>query len=168
MAYRTLVFNQNPVAKQGLATALMEALRKVHFESLCQQYGLDTGLIEPALYNLSVEVSLGSTQPLFLLHYQNKDKPPIIVSEWECTEVCQRQILGDVVPAESAKFFKAFMKRVKTIYTVELERSQLTNLGLLLAYEVVRWLAAQGTGLVFGLDRAWYRLNKYHAFILLK
>ena len=54
------------------------------------------------------------------------------------------------------------------MYSVALQDEQLTDMGLLLAYEVARWIAHQGSGIVLGLDAAWYRLNEHQAFIPLQ
>jgi hypothetical protein len=48
---------------------------------------------------------------------------------------------------------------------VELARLQSSDLGILLAYELARWISFKGTGLIYALDGVWYRLNAHKAFL---
>jgi hypothetical protein len=54
------------------------------------------------------------------------------------------------------------------VVAVSLEADQLQDLGLLLGYELARWAAVQGQGIMRALDSRWYRLNAYKAFLPLE
>jgi hypothetical protein len=60
---------------------------------------------------------------------------------------------------------RARLMQVQAVYMIELLETQLTDMGLLLAYEFARWAAQRGSGIVLGLDGVWYRLNAHQAFI---
>ena len=51
------------------------------------------------------------------------------------------------------------------LVSIELAEDQLQDLGLLLAYELARWAAVQGRGVIQALDGRWYRLNAHKAFL---
>jgi hypothetical protein len=39
------------------------------------------------------------------------------------------------------------------------------DMGLLLGYEIVRWLGVQSAGIVRDLVGNWFRINQYQAFV---
>ncbi|NLN70380.1 MAG: hypothetical protein GX142_06315 [Chloroflexi bacterium] len=165
MSYTILVFTQHPLTQTRLAQDLLTALRAVHYESLCQQYGLDTALIAPTLKRLSIEQSRGAPLPYFLFHYREKSRPALIVSEWKDMAAWQVRFLADKGTARPPVSARAFISKAQAVYGVALEESQLTDLGLLLAYEIARWLTERGPGIMLGVDGVWYRLNRHQAFL---
>jgi len=165
MPYRILIFNQQPLAWFNAAEELLAAVRDVHFSTLCSQYGLNPASIKPAINQLAVERAEAGLVPYFLLRYQPKNKPPLVVSYFNQDETGYEIGLvsraGEGLPGH----LQTHLRGERSIYSVELVESQLSDVGLLLAYEVARWIASKGTGLVLGLDGSWYRLNQHHAFI---
>ena len=162
MAYRILVFNQRPLGRFSPAE-LLEDLRAVHYSTLCRQYGLNPALISTAMEYLAVDGSEDVDLPYFIVRYQPENQPPIVVSKvglpevWQGLSVKEQAILPGPV--------RSHLERVQEAYSLALKEAQLFDLGLLLAYEIARWLAQSGEGLVFGLDGTWYRLNAFRAFI---
>jgi hypothetical protein len=63
---------------------------------------------------------------------------------------------------------KSHLKAVNFLVEIELMQHQLSNMGLLLAYEASRWAAFNGAGIILGLDHTWYRLNPYRAYLPLE
>ncbi|HOE70717.1 MAG TPA: hypothetical protein PKZ33_06580 [Brevefilum sp.] len=168
MSYKIIIINRWPLKSPGFTQVLLDELKTVDFESLCRQYGLDPALIGPTLAQLSVEESIGAPVPFFLLRYHDKGHPPIVISEWEIAGLPQQRIQEDQTPAHWPDCVLECIATSRAVYSVTLEGEQLTDLGLLLAYEVARWIAHQGSGIVLGLDAAWYRLNEHQAFIPLQ
>ena len=164
MPYWTMIFTQYPLGRFS-ENDLLAAVTASNFNTLCDQYGLDPALIQPTLEHLSVELAAGRRQPLFVLRYQPKNQPPIVVTEWDVAAEAGSQLLTDVTEGFRTPFDYEHIEEIHFVYSVELVESQLRDMGLLLAYELVRWIAERGSGFVLGLDRTWYRLNPFQAFI---
>lgn len=164
MPNQILIFKPQPLHEFSPGN-LLEALKAVSYKTLCRQYGLDPALIALALAHLAVESAKGGGVPYFLVRYQPATQPPIIVSRWDIAEVWENadrtKEIFDALPLTA----RDQLSQTRVIYRVALEVSQLSNLGLLLAYEIARWTAGRGRGFVYGLDGVWYRLNAHQAFI---
>lgn len=167
MTYWILIFNQHPLG-QFARESLISALRAANFYTLSRQYGLDPVQIPAALDHVDVEMATGGNVPYFLVRYQPKDQSPIVVTEWIVGAERGSQLMMAVINANPPPNPPEQLEKTRFIYSVALERAQLTDLGLVLAYEVARWVAKRGTGWVLGLDGAWYRLNRHQAFIPLR
>lgn len=122
-------------------------------------------MIDPTVEQLAVEQNVDGHEPYFLLWYQPRRQPPIIVNQWELAELWRNYQQEEVFEAALPPSLRDLAMDPTAVYSVSLEESQLFNLGLLLAYEIARWVAYRGSGLVFGLDGTWYRLNPHQAFI---
>lgn len=166
MPYWIMIFNQYPLGRFS-GESLLATIMTSNYHTLCEQYGLDPALIQPALEYLSLEMAGGSAVPYFLVRYQPKHRPPLVVTRLDTTTAeIRRQLLAfadSPVPAD----IREHLLRARELVTVELLEAQLADVGLLLAYEFARWAAGLGSGIVYGLDGSWYRLNVHHAFIAL-
>lgn len=163
MRYSILVFNQKPMAKIN-PVALAKRMQSSSFLKLCDQYGVDQALIQPALLHLEVKAASKESFSYFILSYQPQPKPPIVVSHWELTPSEVEQRLSEIKTNLSAPVYDELINTAQ-LYSIELTKPQLKDMGLLFAYELARYLAEQNSGLVYGLDRCWYRLNSHRAFI---
>lgn len=164
MQYRILVFNRkllDTVDKEELRCYLLG----VSFNTLCNQYQLDPAFIEPTRSNLEVVVSNEHTVPYFMVKYGSTRDQPIIVYEWDLESERGRGILDGVFQRETTNDVTEALSEVKSIFEIELATSQLKDMGLLLAYEIARWAAKEGVGMILGLDNTWYQLNDHQAFI---
>jgi hypothetical protein len=164
MAYRILVFNQRPIGEISEGT-LLTAITRSNYETLCAQYGLNPALIGPARDQLRVVLAANRQVPYFVLHYKPADLPPIVVSAWAAVTVIRDHRLADNYDEHLPDRVRNHFSLTEVIYSVELDEAQLTDMGLLLAYEIARWAAERGEGLVLGLDGAWYGLNVHRAFV---
>ncbi len=163
MSYWIYIFNQHPITDINAAN-IKAAITASNFETLCEQYHLDKGLIEPTLSNLDL-VQAPNTQPLlFLLRYDLKGAPTIPVYQWDVDSRVGADRLNSALTRVDGMVRQKLVDTTHII-AVELHRSQLQDLGLLLGYELARWAGEQGEGLVYGLDGGWYRLNRHQAFI---
>ena len=162
--YTIQVFNQcclQPFPVKSLISTLQE----VHFGSLCRQYGLHPGLIQPALTHLEVISPAEKAVPYFLLRYQVEEEPPLIIFQWPTDQKSGAAWLKAASRQVDDIQIQGHLAQTCEIIGVSLNEGQLDDLGLLLAYEVARWAAFKGQGLVYGLDGTWYRLNRHRAFL---
>ena len=164
MSYRVLIFNQRPLG-QFSAADLLADIKKVHFSTLCCQYGLDPSQIKSALGHLSVEWSENEHVPYFVVRYQPENRAAIVVSNFNFDKVWDGYAAFEGGQHTLPAPVHDQLENTQEAFSVALEESQIRDFGLLLAYEIARWVAHRGSGLVFGLDGAWYRLNAHQAFI---
>ncbi|QRN82703.1 hypothetical protein JR338_09780 [Chloroflexota bacterium] len=159
MPFLIRVFNSIPIGPVD-PQEVLAAITASNYQTLCRQYGLDPVLIEPGLSQLSVLTAPDLAAPFFTVVYRENGEPPIVVNidEWDARNF---EAVAFVPPAGlRSVFFDAVQ-----LVSIELEEDQLQDLGLLLAYEVARWAAFQGKGILLGLDGRWYRLNAHKAFL---
>jgi hypothetical protein len=164
MPYWILIFNQKPLG-QFSGDSLLATIKTSNYRTLCEQYGLDPGLIQPALTHLSLEMAEGSAVPYFLVRYQPQHQPPLVVTRWDTTISVGRQWLVSFAESSVSADIHDRLMCTRELVTVDLFEAQLVDLGLLLAYEIARWAAGLGEGIVYGLDGTWYQLNVHQAFI---
>lgn len=139
------------------------AVTESNFHTLCSQYGLDPALIKPVKAHLEIRTTSESAVPFFTLHYKLANEPPIVVTRWREGERFAelRHLCESSVPQSASQH----LNRTQEIFTIEISHRQCRDLGLLLAYELARWAAHKGKGLVYGLDGVWYRLTPHKAFL---
>lgn len=156
------IFNLKPIVHfdpEEIGAAVTES----NLHTLCDQYGLDPSLIEPALTHLDIQVPLGESVPFFGFRFAPEPALPIIVNCWRDDErvASYTHTYSSIAP-------EAIQRRLalsKEVFAVEFPHPQNTDLGILFAYELARWLAFRGEGVVYALDGIWYRLNAYKAFL---
>lgn len=167
MKHGIVIFNPHETGQID-REALLDSIKGSSFKTLCEQYGLDTSLIEPALQHLDLILPTGENTPFFQLKYQASDRPPIMVYCWPAGSQSGRWLLKRGLSNAPNRQIKASLEVIKQVFVIEITTSQLEDLGLLLAYELARWVASQGNGILVGLDGKWYRLNRHQAFIPIK
>ncbi len=165
MRYNLLIFNQYQVGEFS-ENALIDAINESNLATLCEQYGLDSRMIEPALWHLEVVKAPDALSPFFaLVRYGDERKRPLIINRWDASEKSGKGILQEglnhgLLPAVREHFWLT-----REIFALEFDPAQLKDMGLVFAYEVARWVAFQRRGIVRGLDGCWYRLNCHKAFV---
>lgn len=164
MGYWIMIFNTKSC--RGIKIdRLVEVLKESNFNTLCEQYGLDPVMIEPALSNLKLIEAGNKIQPFFLLKYHRGEQRPIVVNYWEVRDEAWGSILQDAIDDAPSEKIKALLLQTHSVFGIELSQLQLKELGLLLGYELARWAAFKGEGIVQALDGQWYRLNRNKAFV---
>lgn len=162
--YWIQVFNSRALSELDLPK-LIETLLEVNYPSLCSEYGLDPASIAPALSHLEVVSTSEGIAPFFLVKYQPGGVVPLVVYRWDSAGEKGVRWLNQAKARVNVSLVEAQLARTQEIFAISLHAAQLEGLGLLLAYEIARWAAEEGEGLVFGLDGAWYRLNRHQAFL---
>lgn len=164
MSYWILVFNQRVIGEID-PDRLLDAVAGSNFRTLCKQYGLDPALIDPALENLSIINSPGGSALKFMLRYRPEGQPPIGVYGWGINSEAGRDILSQALTIASSEAVCEALRAAEQVLGIELFPIQLQDMGLLLGYELARFAADQGRGIIQGLDGIWYRLNRHCAFL---
>ena len=162
--YWVQVFNQlplNPFPGEDLLGALLGA----NYDSLCHQYGLDPQEISSTRARLEFITAPNDVAPFFLLDYRSEDGAPLVIYRWDAKQRAGVLWLEEAIKQSTLPKVKSHLAQTKELLAISLHPSHLADMGLILAYEVARWAAACGKGLVYGLDGAWYRLNRHRAFL---
>ena len=156
------VLNPLPI-KRFNPDEIRTAVTESNFHTLCDQYGLDPALIEPGKSYLEILVAPEADVPFFSLRYGPTDKGLIVVNRWVDADRLPALIHTCVSAAPKAAMSR--ITQAKEVFLIEITREQSHDLGLLFAYELARWAAFTGKGVVRGLDGLWYRLNTHKAFL---
>lgn len=164
MSYWILVFNQRTIHEID-PKMLIAALTRSNFNTLCRQYKLDLSQIKPALENLSIQLAPEGTALAFLLSYRPVGGPPTAIYHWPAGGEKGKALLAQALTDSGPGIVSGHLQICSQIIGIELSSAQLQDMGLLLGYEVARWAAEQGKGIVRGLDGIWYRLNSHLAFL---
>ncbi len=163
-AYRILVFNQKPLGRIN-SNEVLEAISRSNFNTLCEQYGISPDLILPGRVSLEVVAASRDVAPFFTLFYDPDRQNPLVIYEWDFNDTEVRSEIEVLLEEFPSKAFRKQLLSTANLVSIALSQSQLNDLGRLLAYELARWAAETGNGLVWGLDGEWYRLNAHQAFI---
>lgn len=137
---------------------ILEAITASNYHTLCSQYGLDPDLIDETRASLRVLAAPGTAAAFLALAYRPDTARPIVVHFQGQGGIAER------LPSAPERARTALSAAVQ-IVSIELDEDQLQDLGLLLGYELARWAAVQGKGVMLGLDGRWYRLNASKAFL---
>lgn len=164
MAYWIWIFNQQSLGDID-RELLVEAISKANFWTLCEQYGIDPVMIEPAREHFKVITAEVGVAPFFLVSYRPVGERSITVNRWDANGEIGGQILSQAIHAVTNEEIKVRLLGTQQIFGIELQLTQIEDMGLLLAYELARWISVHGQGAVLGLDGAWYRMNRHQAFI---
>lgn len=164
MNYWILIFNQQVMGTVN-EEQFLQTITASNYETLCRQYGLSALMIEPALANLKVVLAPGGFSLFFLLHYHPQEQRPIVGYQWDSDQGYAEALIRHAVDDTQSNAVKNHLPQTQFIFGIELAQSQLRDMGLLLAYEVARWAADEGQGIIRGLDGNWYRLNQHKAFV---
>ena len=162
--YWVHVFNQRKIHLTN-GDGLMKALLEANYASLCAQYGLNCEEITPALLHLKLVTGPEGMAPFFLLKYRPDNQSPLVIYPWDVGKEAGAQWLREAKAHAQQSDVSSHLAKTREIFGVSLRSDQLADMGLILAYEIARWGAAEGEGMVYGLDGIWYRLNRHLAFL---
>lgn len=160
MAFLIQVFNSNPIDDVDPDEVLTE-ITESNYVTLCAQYGLDPALIPATKAQLHILAAPSPVDASFFAVSYGAVRPVVVeFQDWES------DCVNRLAPVPEAA--RLALSRAAQVVSVSLEPEQLQDLGLLLGYELARWAAVQGRGVMRALDGRWYRLNAYKAFLPLE
>lgn len=148
---------------------LVDALRAANYRSLCSQYSVDPALIRPTLKKLDLLAPPNfNVANYFVLKYQAERQNPLVIQRLSVDEGSRLQLIQSLIGNNISLVLNTEFNKTRTIFWVELTRSQLGGMGIVLAYEVARWILETYGGILRGLDGSWYRLNAHSAFLVIE
>lgn len=170
MAWWLTVYCRRPVS--ALAPELLlagiqgrdsEALAGVDYWTLAERFGIeDEAVVDAALDVLRVrgDEELGLLAECEIAYRPEVDARPIVVHCWTDPE----RLAEELEEAEEGRSpptgVLPRLRTTKEIVGIELGFSQLEDMGIVLAYELARWLAQKGDGLVVDDDDCWMTVER--------
>jgi hypothetical protein len=137
----------------------------VDYHTLAEDYDVDDALVAPALACLRV-APFGDLPVEVAVHYQpDHDARPVAVhcyhSETRVREELEetREIRSPPAEVEST------LTHCVEVVAIELGASQFETMGVVLSYEVARYLAQKGTGVFCDDENQWYAVDDHGALI---
>ncbi len=164
MPYGIVVFNQKtigPIDQEDVLSTVTES----NFHTLCEQYGLAAELLGHGSDHLHLNILLHGDLPVFQLDYRSDYRTPLTVYRWPASSQNGRAYMVQMQNEVEVIVDQEYLTRILQVILIEITRPQLEDLGILLAYEIARWAAFCGNGIMHALDGKWYRLNENKAFI---
>jgi len=143
MDQEILVFNPKSLGKID-PKKLIHILLKVNFATLCSQYGLNSALIGLVKVNLNVVVSENRDFPYFLVKYGGDKDRPLFVYERQPESRKGMSIWDGITGGSNSEEVNTHLSKTNFLVEIELGQKQLSDMGLLLAYEIARWAAVKG------------------------
>jgi hypothetical protein len=164
MRYWITVYN--PIPMSGFDEgSFIKAITQSDYHTLCEQYGLDEALIAPEIPPLSIAYPPHAGNLFFFMEYGVDRAASLAMYRWSSASDTGRVLLSEALGHVASERLSGALMAAQNIWGIEVEKFQLEDLGLLLAYEIARWAMHQGGGVMCGLDGFWYRLNRHQAFI---
>lgn len=160
MTVSIFVFNSTVITSFN-PDEILRAISGSNLQTLSHQYGLSDTLIPSALEPLRIEIAPDGN--FFALHTNLDSTAPIIVSQ-TVDDGCMRKMISST-PTGLPRDVASELTNTQALISVDLLVGHLRTIGLLFAYELARWAAFEGQGVIYGLDRRWYCLNRHQAFI---
>lgn len=132
----------------------------VDYWALAEDYGIDDELVDDALASLSVSALRGGDDG-YEVHYGGAGERPLAVRRWHHPERVAEEIReiveqADRHPEEAGRRVRAS----REVIGVEMGAGHLNDMGVVIAYEVARYLAQKGDGLILTDEERWLEVRQ--------
>ena len=132
---------------------VLGALNQADLWTLAEDYDVDDDLVDAALPHLRVE-RVGPDH--LRVHYREPSQRQVEVRRWTASDRVAEEIEELQLPSGNrGERIRGALAATVEVVGIEFGWSQTTDMGVVLAYEVARLLAAEGEGLIKGDDEAW-------------
>jgi|GEM_PF-3127587 len=139
----------------GLRDLDRDAPAGVDYWTLAEDYGIeDTALVDAALNVLRVDAT-GKGIDCEVRYQAGDDARPVVLHVWDDPERVAEELEEAADVRSPPEQIAERLKQTKAIVGIELGASQLEDMGVVIAYEVARWLAQRGDGLIVDDDESW-------------
>lgn len=163
MAWWLTVYCRRPVS--GLAPAQLlagirgedhETLAGVDYWTLAEGFGIeDEAVVDAALDLLRVRESGATGLDCEVCYRPEVDARPIVVHCWSAPTRVGEELAEAEEGRSPPPTALPRLREAQEVVGIELGFSQLEDMGVVIAYEIARWLAQRGDGLVADDDDQW-------------
>ena len=138
--------------KRGIRGEDDTALAGVDYLTLSEWYGLDETEVKPALSKLAVKARSKRSLDVEVSYGGSR---AIVVHPWTTTERVAEELSEARANRSPPPAAATWLDACRAIVGIELGYSQLEDLGIVLAYEIARYLAQKGEGVIADDDGKW-------------
>ncbi|MBL8809503.1 MAG: hypothetical protein JNM43_04935 [Planctomycetaceae bacterium] len=144
-----------PVTIDDVTPESLATLRENDFWTLAEDYGVGDEQVSPALKLFRIEKSKDG----FQLIYRPAGERQLAIRCWTSPDRVAEEI-AEVkdLPGDSNPPLIDSIAATRAVVAVELGASQMTDMGIVFAYEVARWLGSHKNALIKGVDDDWSRI----------
>lgn len=151
---------------QVTPAALDAALAQADFWTLAESYAIDEAQVKPALACLKIESEPAAEFQHYNAIYREPTQRPVSITRWTGAAVVEQLAeLHATLTAQGNGDIIQHLEQVIEIVNIELGYNQLTDMGILIAYEIARFLAMLGNGLIQDVSDSWWRIGKKGTFV---
>jgi len=143
---------------RGLRGRDPSALAGVDYLTLAEDYGVDVTLVDAALEALTVRPLRGADSG-FEVHYGSETNQVVVVRRWHDADRVAEEIAEVVERRDLPSAAEPRIRDSREVIGIELEKHHLQDMGVVLAYEVARFLAQKGDGLILNDEGTWLRVD---------
>jgi hypothetical protein len=167
MPYWITVYCRTPVSSLAPAE-LLAGIRDedpgapagVDYWTLAEGFGIeDEDVVDAALDVLRVRPERARGLACEVCHRPELDARPIVVHCWSEPERVAEEIQEAEENREPPPAALERLRASREVVGLELGFSQLEDMGIVIAYEIARWLAQKGEGLVADDDDQWFSVE---------
>lgn len=144
----------------GIRDGDPEAPAGIDYTTTAEDYEVDDALVGPALKHLAVEPDSDRPLDLCVRYHADPERRPIVLHRWaEPARVAEelRECAENRSPPAAAG---PVLERCCEVVGIELGFSQLEDMGVVLAYELARYLAQKGAGVVVDDEGRWFTVDR--------
>ncbi len=148
--------------RRGILGGDPSALAGVDYLTLAEPFDIDDeDIVDETIQQLEVVADVDPDPDLYEVRYRREELRPIVVHRWrqpdrvreEVTEVLELRDLEIPDPRLADR-----LRDSREVVGIELGFSQLEDMGVVVGYEIARYLAQRGDGLVLDEGDRWVRV----------
>ncbi len=166
MPWWVTIYNRRPIADMtparlidGITGGDGTALAGTDYYSLAEEYDIeDEGAVSAALGNLSVLSDGDGPLDVEVRYRPDARMRPIVVHHWREPSRVQEEIAEAFGVRDVPEDQRDAVAAATEVVGIELGVSQLSDMGLVIANEVARYVAQKGDGVIVDDDGHWFAI----------
>lgn len=131
-------------------------LAGVDYWTLADDWDLDEPLVAEARRHLHLDKASDAELDYELRFQADPDARPLVLHAWTEPHRVAEEIREAIEEREAPEALHGHLRRCVEVIGVELGWSQVNGMGMVLAYEIARYLAEEGEGLVGDDNGGWF------------
>jgi hypothetical protein len=139
---------------RGIRDGDLEAPAGVDYHTLAEDYDVREALVAPALRHLRV------TEDLEVHYAPNESARPVVVHVWAAPERVREEVEEAHEVRDAPAEASPYLEDCRAVVAIELGSSMAETMGVVLAYEVARYVAQKYDGIVVDDDDSWQRIHE--------
>lgn len=141
----------------GITDRDREAPAGADYLTLAESYGVDEDEVPPALSALAVRAR--SDEPVDFEVSCDRSSRPIVLHRWHAAARLEEELLEASNTRSIPSELTSRLQQTTEIIAIELGRSELASMAIVFAYELARYFAQKGDGIIVDDDDRWSRIE---------